>query len=359
ILVLADELEALDAVLAREWRGKANASLVPSLELKATVNGREVNANVEGQPHRTQLIWENLKRREAFSQRLIYGDGNHTYTGEVILNEVDWYGRKSITVPLKKQEFNGMVTLPGGVKLELIKVEKGEFTMGSPTTEEGRGYNETQHRVHITRHFWLGKYEVTQEQYQAVMGRNPSHFRKGDRYPVEGVNWDDAMEFCRKLNELERQAGRLPYGYEYTLPTEAQWEYAARGGNKSNGYKYSGSNNLDAVGWYFVQRMVSFTRQCRETHPVGEKTFNELGFYDMSGNVEEWCRDSCEWKSGVVTDTYRDEVSDPLCTSGAWRVHRGGGLFTPNSVCRVAARWGRTPLSGTLIGFRVALAPSK
>ena len=250
---------------------------------------------------------------------------------------------------------------------ELVKVEAGSFMMGSPENEEGRRSYETQHRVTLTKDFWIGKYEVTQKQYKAIMGENPSYFWfhvRGD-YPVEEVSWDDAMEYCRKLTERERRAGRLQEGYEYSLPTEAQWEYAARGGNKSKGYKYSGSDYLDEVRWYDW-------RGGRGTHPVGEKKSNELGIYDMSGNVWEWCRDSCEWKDGVVTDTYgvvtdtygvvtdtyKDGMVDPWNRSGSWRVIRGGGWCDRAEYCRSVGRFSVAPSArGSILGFRLALVP--
>ena len=172
------------------------------------------------------------------------------------------------------------LTLGNDVKLKMVKVEKGSFQMGS---NDGNSYEKPVHKVTLTKDFWIGETEVTQSQYKTVMGKNPSSFKKGGNYPVECVSWYDAMAFCRKLTELERSAGRLPKGYEYTLPTEAQWEYAARGG-KSKGYEYSGSDDLGEVGW-------SWDNSNGATHSVRQKKPNELGLYDMSGNVYEWCRD--------------------------------------------------------------------
>ncbi|MBO5694650.1 MAG: SUMF1/EgtB/PvdO family nonheme iron enzyme, partial [Lentisphaeria bacterium] len=175
--------------------------------------------------------------------------------------------------------------------------------------------------------YYIGKYEVTQAQWQAVMGNNPSYFKGADR-PVENVNWYDAMRFCNKLNYL----GLAPRGYEFTLPTEAQWEYAARGGNESKGYKYSGSNDVDEVAWYEKN-------SGGQTHPVGEKKPNELGLYDMSGNVCEWCLDA----------------------DGPYRILRGGSLCYDAYSCRVACRSdrpdGRSYSYGSSSGFRLALVP--
>ena len=188
---------------------------------------------------------------------------------------------------------------------------------------------------------------------------NPSKFKNGGKYPVEKVSWKKAMDFCRRLTERELKAGHLPEGYVYTLPTEAQWEYAARGGNKSSGYKFSGSDKLDHVGWYNVN---SGGKTCM-THSVRGKSPNELGFYDMSGNVWEWCRDSCDYDKrsyAVKTDTYRDGISDPFSALGAWCVYRGGGYITSAERCRVAYRVCVPPgAMHEFLGFRVALAPSK
>lgn len=138
-------------------------------------------------------------------------------------------------------EFIGVVSLPGGAKLEMVKIAAGTFKMGSPETEAGRDDDETPHEVTLTLDYWLGKYEVTQNQWKAVMGENPSHFKNSGSYPVENVSWEEARSFCAKLNELLKD--QMPRGYHFDLPTEAQWEYAARGGEKSRKYKYSGGDD--------------------------------------------------------------------------------------------------------------------
>ena len=147
--------------------------------------------------------------------------------------------------------FSETVPLPGKITLLLIKIKAGTFLMGSAENEMNRCADETLHQVTLTRDFWLGKYEVTQEQYLAVMGNNPSLDQKGGNIPVTGVTWQDARDFCEKLTKRERRAGRLPKGYVYDLPTEAQWEYAAKGGKSSRNYRFSGSNSCDEVAWYF------------------------------------------------------------------------------------------------------------
>ncbi|MBO7525142.1 MAG: SUMF1/EgtB/PvdO family nonheme iron enzyme, partial [Verrucomicrobia bacterium] len=151
------------------------------------------------------------------------------------------------------------------VNLDMVWVEPGTFTMGSPEDELGRTSNEIQHKVTLTHGFWLGKYEVAQSQYEAVMGTNPSRFKGRTDLPVGCVSWNNAMEFCEKLTAAEKEAGRLPEGYEYTLPTEAQWEYACRAGTTTafnNGKNIPTEEqvwdepcpNLDEVGWYYYNR---------------------------------------------------------------------------------------------------------
>lgn len=228
-----------------------------------------------------------------------------------------------------------------GLKLELIWIEPGSFMMGSPPDEEERDKAEgPQTRVTLTRGFWLGKTEVTQAAYEAVAGVNPSRFQEvGPDAPVERVSWLQAMEFCAKLNERERAAGRLPDGYAYTLPTEAQWEYACRAGTTG---AYAGP--LDAMAWYQ-------DNSDGRTHRVATKAPNAWGIHDMSGNVLEWCRDWFgSYPGGAVTDP-----TGPR--SGHFRMARGGSWRVEARVCRPACRAGGSPgREDYTIGFRVALS---
>jgi formylglycine-generating enzyme required for sulfatase activity len=234
------------------------------------------------------------------------------------------------------------IVLPGNVALDLVWIAPGNFTMGSPASETGHIPDERpQTQVILTKGFWLGKYEVTQEQYQALVGTNPSNFKEvGKDAPVETVSWDDAMAFCQKLNAQERASGRLPAGYTFTLPTEAQWEYACRAGTTGPYY----ATDLGAIAWYA-------DNSGSTTHPVGTKQPNAWGLYDMLGNVWEWCADwSGPYPDGSVTDPV-----GPL--SGASRVLRGGSWHIVAADCRSACRRDNDPGSRNFyFGFRLALS---
>ena len=191
------------------------------------------------------------------------------------------------------------------------------------------------HQVTLTNDYYIGKYEVTQALWKAVMGNNPSNF-KGDNLPVEQVSWDDCQEFISKLNRIT--------GKTFRLPTEAEWEYAARGGNKSRGYQYSGSNNLSDVAWYGGN-------SGDVTHAVGTKQPNELGIYDMSGNVREWCQD---WKGAYSSSS---QVNPTGANSGSSRVNRGGAAGNDARRCRSSCRANDVP--GThysILGLRLSLS---
>ena len=221
-----------------------------------------------------------------------------------------------------------------GVEFEMVWVEGDTFTMGC-TSEQGGGCQDSEKPAHsvTVSSYYIGETEVTQALWMAVMGSNPSYF-KGDNLPVERVSWEDAQEFIERLNQLT--------GRTFRLPTEAEWEYAARGGSKSRGYKYSGSNSIDAVARYDGNR----------THAVKGKQANELGVYDMSGNVWEWCSD---WYGGYSSSLQRDPGGIPY---GSSRVLRGGGWYADARSCRVSYRHNYAPGSrGNDLGFRLVLCP--
>ena len=223
--------------------------------------------------------------------------------------------------------------------LALIWIGPGTFQMGTASGGDDDERPATQ--VAISAGYWLGQTEVTQAQWQTVMGGNPSKF-KGDNRPVEQVSWGDAMDFCRKLTERERGAGRLSGDLAYTLPTEAQWEYACRAGTLGD---YAGS--LDALGWYAGN-------SGNQTHPAGQKQANAWGLFDMHGNVWEWCAD---WYG----DYPGGSVSDPTGkASGTDRVYRGGSWGNGAVSCRSVDRYGSGPAGRwDLLGFRIALSAAR
>ena len=212
---------------------------------------------------------------------------------------------------------NISIPVKDGISIDMVRVEAGTFTMGA-TAEMKNPWDDEKpvHQVTLTNDYYIGKYEVTQRLWQAVMGNNPSNF-KGDNLPVEQVSWDDCQDFLSKLNSIT--------GKTFRLPTEAEWEYAARGGNKSRGYQYSGSNNLSDVAWYK-------DNSGDKSHAVGSKQSNELGIYDMSGNVWEWCQD---WFGKYSSSS---QVNPTGANSGSNRVSRGGSWSYGAGLCRSSYR---------------------
>ena len=209
----------------------------------------------------------------------------------------------------------------------MVFVPGGTFQMGSYSGDDDE---KPVHTITVSS-FYMDKTEVTQAEYRKVMGKNPSSFSGCDDCPVETVSWHDANEYARKVGKR--------------LPTEAEWEYAARGGNKSKGYTYSGSNDLNAAGWYD-------NNSGSKTHPVAQKQPNELGLYDMSGNVWEWCSD---WYSdSYYRSSPKNDPQGP--NSGEFRVLRGGSWGSA-AFCRVANRAGNTPVGRDgSCGFRLVLS---
>lgn len=235
------------------------------------------------------------------------------------------------------QELRTETFTVNGVSFKMCYVKGGSFLMGA-TPEQGSEedcYDKPVHKVTLSD-YYIGQTEVTQALWQAVMGSNPSKF-KGDNLPVERVSWNDCQEFLEKLNA---KTGRT-----FHLPTEAQWEFAARGGNNSRDYKYSGSNYPDDVAWYDSNSMY-------KTHNVATKQANELGIYDMSGNVWEWCSD---W---YASDYYKNsDANNPRgAYTGSCRVLRGGGWINYARYCHSSYRCYDVPSNryGSL-GLRLAL----
>ena len=218
-----------------------------------------------------------------------------------------------------------------GIAENMVYVEGGSFMMGS---DKGDSDEKPIHKVEVGN-FYISKYEVTQAQWQAIMGENPSNHKNCPNCPVERVSWEDCQEFIKRLN--------LKTGKKYRLPTEAEWAYASRGGKYSKGYKYAGSNDIDKVAWYG-------NNSDYQTHVVGKKEPNELGLYDMSGNVWEWCSD---WYG---EDYYgKSQLSNPEGpTNGEYRVLRGGSWNYFAVFCRTSYRCFSYPSSrSNSIGLRL------
>jgi TonB family protein len=214
---------------------------------------------------------------------------------------------------------------------EMVFVEGGTFQMGSSS---GGSDEKPVHSVALSG-FSIGKYEVTQAQWRTVMGNNPSNFSGCDNCPVESVSWDNVQGFIRKLN--------VQTGKNYRLPTEAEWEYAAKGGKHSKGYTYSGSNDINDVAWYDGN-------SDRKTHEVGKKLANEIGIFDMSGNVWEWCYDLY---GSYNTTEQKNPYGSP---TGWWRVHRGGTWSLGAYDCRSASRdYINADFGDEYRGFRLVL----
>lgn len=251
---------------------------------------------------------------QAMAQGIVVNkkDGTKVYYKASEVQSVGVYG-------YDEGEGEGETVTVNGVSFRMISVEGGSFLMGSAIGDEDEM---PVHEVKLNS-FTIGQTEVTQELWKAVMGTNPSNFM-GDKRPVEKVSWNDCQAFVVKLNELT--------GKKFRLPTEAEWEFAARGGNKSNGFLYSGSNNLDDVAWYN-------TNSGSMTHDVGMKAPNELGLYDMSGNVWEWCQDwygEEYYAESVVNNPQGTAISNS-------RVLRGGGWTDKATDCRTTYRYDYAP----------------
>ena len=231
-----------------------------------------------------------------------------------------------------------------GVTFKMVAVEGGTFTMGATAEQGSDAYTNEKptHQVTLSS-YSIGETEVTQALWQAVMGTNPSNFTGNPQRPVEKVSWNACQTFITKLNQMT--------GKNFRLPTEAEWEYAARGGNLSQGYKYPGSNDVNEVAWFRDNSYaVGSSSPDYGTHPVGTLAPNELGIYDMSGNVSEWCQDL------YGTYTSAAQTNPTGSTSGSHRVYRGGSWGVNARYCRVSYRLNYTPTGiSSNYGLRLVL----
>jgi formylglycine-generating enzyme required for sulfatase activity len=254
------------------------------------------------------------------------------------------------------------------LKLKLVWCPQGSFKMGAPKAEGGQEPIE----VTLTRGYWLGQYEVTQSEWRAVMntepwkddrlrrralgGSGPKVVKEGADFPATFISWDDVIDFCRKLTERERQAGRLSNDWEYTLPTEAQWEYACQAGTETKFSFGDDESKFGEYAWFAGNTRDNRKRQGEaHAHRVGQKKPNPWGLYDMHGNVKEWCR-------AIYTETLPGgsdpEVNPDERTEASTRLVRGGGWFGGAFLCTSAFRgWASPSERGYYQGFRIARSP--
>lgn len=252
-------------------------------------------------------------------------------------------------------------TFTNKIGIRFIYIKPGQFVMGSPKSEPGRKWDEKRHRVLIKQGFYISQTEITQGQWIKLMGYNPSGFKEcGNNCPVDTVSWNECQLFIKKLNQLEQTN-------TYRLPTEAEWEYSARAGN-TNAFCFGNVENkncefssaLDQVAWYCGNSgKADQAIYDLKPHKVATKKPNAWGLYDMHGNVQEWCLDSCGWKkwtgaTGVITATYKNNIVNPLSETGTNRVMRGGSWSSKIERLRSASRSSYKPVAKrNNLGFRI------
>lgn len=292
--------------------------------------------------------WYNIEKKDyecksTIKRKISYWDNSSSSNSS---SSTGWSSRHSSTTSsatISNSEDKQIFTV-NGVSFTMVRVEGGTFMMGA-TEEQGSDAEDNEkpaHQVTLST-YSIGETEVTQELWQAVMGSNPSKY-KGNKRPVERVRWYDCQDFIRKLNAAT--------GKTFRLPTEAEWEYAARGGNRSRGYKYAGSNDIESVAWY---RENSYNKgesiPDYIPHEVGTKLSNELGLYDMSGNVSEWCQD---WNGSYSS---RSQTNPKGPESGEHRQTRGGNHVSHTGDCRVSNREAIWPsIHNYNLGLRLVLS---
>jgi len=244
----------------------------------------------------------------------------------------------------------GKKRFTNSIGMRFVYIPAGSFMMGSPSVEQHRDSDEKQHRVNISREFYMQTTEVTQGQWEAVMNTRPwsgkDWVRNNPNHPAVYVSWKDCQEFIRRLNKKEGING-------YRLPTEAEWEYACRAGSTK---RFSFGDRDSLLGGYAWYRKNAWNVGEKYAHRFGTKSPNAWGLYDLHGNVWEWCQDQCEWKDKVVTDTYRDGITDPVSTNGPEWVVRGGSYSVPADRCRSANRYRSRPGDrASTLGFRLVV----
>ena len=310
-------------------------------------------------PNRPQVSQSSLSENKVFVNRRkilsLGGQGILLIAGmaAIIPSIFKWVGEK-ITVLQKPSEIVPLFpstsklvsyqeTLAGGIKLDMVTLPAGSFMMGSPASDpDAESDEKPQHQVKL-KSFSIGQYPVTQEQYQAVMGNNPSNFKNNPKNPVEMVSWNEAQEFCKKLSQLT--------GKKYRLPTEAEWEYACRAGTQTRFYFGDDATKLEDYGWYNGN-------SSSKTHTVGEKKPNDWGLYDMSGNVWEWCEDPYHDSYANKPENIKNNGNTAWLSSDiSLRALRGGSWLDFSRNCRSAIRnWSNADVRDSGIGFRLAVS---
>ncbi len=335
---------------ANSLKEEAENNLLPRVRFNPTVKGNSVVASIRfnniGDESSSNAF--TLEKGLRYSGEIVYKSGEDLYTAPFDFN-CNWVGLVEMPFVLKKKEIMPKEFVINDVKFEMMPIEAGSFVMGSPEDEDGRENDELLHRVTLTKDFYMGKYEVTQEQWEAVMGNNPSYF-KGAKRPVEQVSWNDAQEFIKKLNAQDDVKRN---GMKFRLPTEAEWEYACRAGT-TTAYSWGNTLNGDKAncnGNYPCGTELKGT-YLKRTTDVGSYAPNAWGLYDMHGNVYEWCED---WYGSYDNGAVTDPKGAP---SGSYRVLRGGSWSNLAWSCRSADRGNSGPTCRYFnFGFRLVLAP--
>ena len=325
-----------DGVDAEMVEHKVKENKEPTLRVVANIDGKEVSgAKLDDgvRKHLIPVVWKLVSKKVYGPYKVSYESGNKRYVGSFDAVTVDWHGPRMKSVVLKEdsEPWHGDIktlTLPGGATMELIYIVPGSFMMGSSSSENGRDNDETQHRVTLTKSFWMGKYEVTRKQWASVMGATSAEW-DWDTRPVDNISWDDCQFFIQKVNVHLNCRARLP--------TEAEWEYVCRANSIDS---YNRNLDLDDMAWWH-------RNSGGVIHPVGEKRPNSWGFYDMYGNVSEWCND---WYA-----SYTGPVNDPIGPAvGERRILRGGDRNSSSWDCRSASRSSAIPSRRNYgFGFRL------